>query len=93
MEEKALLESEEKEKPKQDKLKKPPVKKCAPSPRDVRKQLPVNAVNKSKSTASPSPLTLHKPCLHVNFNSLPVVYPSIDPAVEVGWNFNPDSLF
>ena len=56
MEEKALLESEEKE----DKLKKPPVKKCAPCPRDVRKQLPVNAVNESKSTASPSPLTVHK---------------------------------
>ena len=35
----------------------------------------------------------HKPRLHVNFNSLPVVYPSIDPALEVGWNFNPDSLF
>ena len=34
-----------------------------------------------------------KPRLHVNFNSLPVVYPSTDPALEVGWNFNPDSLF
>ena len=34
-----------------------------------------------------------KPRLHVNFNSLPVVYLSTDPALEVGWNFNPDSLF
>ena len=34
----------------------------------------------------------HKPRLHVNFNSLPVVYPSTDPALEVGWNFNPDSI-
>jgi hypothetical protein len=58
LEERSLIEMEEKDKQKGggDKLKKPVVKKCAPSPRDGRKLV----INESKSTASPSPLVSHR---------------------------------